>query len=44
MSELYQQVMRYASLMDTQQWMLLCLVVIAGGLFCMRGFGSRSNF
>ncbi len=44
MGQLYQDVLRYANLMDTQQWMLLCLVVIALGLFCMRGFGSRSNF
>ncbi len=44
MSDLYQQALRYANLMDTQQWMLLCLTVIAVGLFCMRGFGSRSNF
>ncbi|MBI2824791.1 MAG: hypothetical protein HYX69_08910 [Planctomycetia bacterium] len=40
----YYVVMRHAQSMNMQQWFLALLVVVAIGLFCMRGFGSRSGY
>jgi len=37
-------VMRFIDRMDTQDWLLALLAVVVVGLFCMRGFGSRSNY
>ncbi len=30
--------------LDPQGWLLVFLVAVAIGAFCMRGFGSRSNY
>ncbi len=29
---------------DTRDWLILLVIVVAVGLFCMRGFGSRSSY
>ncbi len=36
--------LRYCDRLDYQEWFLLGLVVVGLGLFCMKGFGSRSNY
>lgn len=35
---------RYASRLDPQQWLFVLAVVIIIGLICLRGFGSRSQY
>lgn len=35
---------RWASSLSMAQWLLVLLCVLAVGVFCMRGFGSRSNY
>jgi len=37
-------VMRFIERMDAQDWLLALLAVVVVGVFCMRGFGSRSNY
>ena len=37
-------VMRYIDQITPPQALLLVAVVIVGGLFCMRGFGSRAEY
>ena len=44
MERYYNDVMRLADLLSPQQWMLVLGVVIVVGVFCLRGFGSRSNY
>ena len=44
MSQLFREVMRFIEHLDAQQWLLLLLGVVLIGLFCMRGFGSRSGY
>jgi hypothetical protein len=36
--------MRYLERLAPQDWWLLLLLVVLWGLFCMRGFGSRSSY
>jgi len=36
--------MRHVDRMDTQEWLLLLVGVIIVGVFCLRGFGSRSQY
>ena len=38
------EVIRYADRLSPQQWLLVLGVVIIIGLFCLRGFGSRSQY
>jgi hypothetical protein len=35
---------RWADSLNMQQWMLVLLAVLAAGAFCLKGFGSRSNY
>ena len=44
MNQLFREVMRFIEHLDAQQWLLLLLGVVLIGLFCMRGFGSRSGY
>jgi len=37
-------VIRYASRLDPQQWLLVLIGVIVVGFLCLRGFGSRSQY
>jgi len=38
------EVMRFIEGMDAQDWLLALLAVVVVGVFCMRGFGSRSDY
>jgi hypothetical protein len=38
------EVTRLAGQLDRQQWIVLSVLVLALGLFTMRGFGSRNNY
>ena len=44
MSQLSRDVIRFIEQMDAQDWLLALLAVVLIGLFCMRGFGSRSDY
>ena len=35
---------RWAESLSMSQWLLVLLAVVAVGAFCLRGFGSRSNY
>ena len=43
-SELYRTVFTRLENLDFHQTSLLVLVIVAFGFYCMRGFGSRSNY
>ncbi len=32
------------SRMDMREWGLFVLVIVAVGIYCMRGYGSRKNY
>lgn len=40
----YRMAMRHVEHLDTQDWLLVFIVAVAIGAFCMRGFGSRSHY
>ena len=42
--EYYLDVMRWVTSLDKQESLLMLVVVTIIGFFCMRGFGSRSNY
>jgi hypothetical protein len=42
-SQAFQFVTRYINRFSPQDWLLILLVVALWGLFCMRGFGSRTG-
>ena len=44
MDQFCRDVMRFIERMDAQDWLLALLAVVVVGVFCMRGFGSRSNY
>jgi hypothetical protein len=44
MAHLWKEVVRYTAHFSAQEWLLLLLAVIVVGFFCLRGFGSRSNY
>lgn len=47
MHEIYhliQNIMRFASRLEPQQWVIILGVMIVIGLICLRGFGSRSKY
>jgi len=41
---LWREVMRVVNSMGTQEWVLVLVGVIVVGFFCLRGFGSRSQY
>ena len=41
---LYREAMQFFNQLDIQQWLILLLVVIVLGFFCLRGFGSRTGY
>lgn len=41
---LYKSVVRTALGWDHQEWLLAFFVVVVFGCWCLRGFGSRSNY
>ncbi len=44
MNQFSRDVVRFIEQMDTQDWLLALLAVVVVGLFCMRGYGSRSDY
>ncbi len=44
MGYLWRDAVRVINSMDPQEWLLVLLGVIVVGLFCLRGFGSRSRY
>ena len=44
MDQFCRDVMRFIERMDAQDWLLALVAVVVVGLFCMRGFGSRSDY
>lgn len=44
MGYLWRDAMRVIDSVDAQEWLLVLLGVIVVGLFCLRGFGSRSRY
>lgn len=43
-SNLYRNVFQRIENLDFHQFSLLVIVIVAFGFFCLRGFGSRSNY
>lgn len=44
MTRLFHDMMRYLDRMGTQEWALALIAAIVLGVFCLRGFGSRSQY
>ncbi len=44
MRQFLNELVRYVERMDVQQWVFLLVVVVLLGAFCLRGFGSRSQY
>lgn len=44
MYRIYHSLMVTVDHFDLQDWLLVFTVVVLIGVFCMRGFGSRSNY
>jgi len=44
MGEFYRNVMWRIDQMDIQEWLVVFVCVIAVGVLCLRGFGSRSDY
>ena len=44
MWDFYRDVMGWFDQLDTQEWFMVLLLAMIAGFFCMRGFGSRSNY
>ncbi|MHC4405325.1 MAG: hypothetical protein ACYTG0_37235 [Planctomycetota bacterium] len=44
MGQWYRVVMQYIENMDIQEWLVAFFGVVVVGLFCLRGFGSRSDY
>jgi len=43
-SNLWQDIVKFVNGMDMESWLVALVVVIAVGVLCMRGFGSRSGY
>ena len=44
MDQFYHVIMRFLDRMGPQEWLIVLAAMIVVGLFCMRGFGSRSQY
>jgi hypothetical protein len=44
MSRYLDSYLRLISRMDEWEWFIVLLAVLCMGIFCMRGFGSRTNY
>ena len=44
MSRLLDTYMRYIYQMGAWEWFTVLIAVLIMGMFCMRGFGSRTNY
>jgi len=43
-TNLYRTVFTRLDHLSLQQFVLLAVIIVLFGIFCMRGFGSRSNY
>jgi hypothetical protein len=43
-NEIYYQLMHYANRLSPQQWVIGLTITLLIGIFCLRGYGSRSNY
>jgi len=43
-SRIYHSLMVSINRFDAQDWLLVFAAAVLIGVFCMRGFGSRSNY
>ena len=44
MWDIYHSLIGRINRFDAQDWLLVFAVVVGVGVFCMRGFGSRSSY
>jgi hypothetical protein len=44
MGHFYREIVRYLDRLSPQGWLMVLAVAIIVGLFCLRGFGSRSRY
>ena len=44
MSYYFNMMLRYLDRFNEHQWIWLLFAIVLFGLYCMRGFGSRSNY
>lgn len=44
MGRIYHEIMQHFDRMDSQHYLYVLVGVVLVGLFCLRGFGSRSNY
>jgi O-antigen/teichoic acid export membrane protein len=44
MQSYFREILRFIDRMGPTEWVLVLGVVIVIGFFCMKGFGSRSNY
>ncbi len=44
LSHLYHQTERFLERLEPRHWVIILAGMIVVGLFCLRGFGSRSNY
>jgi hypothetical protein len=44
MSYYFNMTLRYFDRFNEHQWLWLLIGIVLFGLYCMRGFGSRSNY
>lgn len=40
----YKQILRLVDGMSPQEWIIVMAVLVVAGLFCFRGFGSRTRY
>ena len=44
MQRLLHEFVSFFERLDMQQWLMLLIAVVVVGMFCLRGFGSRSGY
>jgi len=44
LQRLYSRILHYAGNLEPHHWIILLVVLILIGLFCLKGFGSRANY
>jgi hypothetical protein len=44
LTQTYRNLSRYIDQMGSTEWLLVVFIGICVGIFCLRGFGSRSGY
>ena len=44
MDDIYREVIRHIDHLSPREWLYVLAGVVVVGLFCLRGFGSRSDY